>query len=96
MSTVMKAKFSRCGEPIPMKVDKRDYLFQENPHGDFVAIIESEEHVHYLEQTENFEVYDAKAANEKAREQWAEDTLKSAEAKVDAKVGANKPKAKGK
>lgn len=54
---LMRAKFERCGEPIPMRVDKRDYLFQENHAGDFVANIDSEEHAHYLEDTGNFELY---------------------------------------
>lgn len=80
MSIIMKAKFTRCGEPIPMRVGKRDYLFQENPHGDFVAIVESEEHSHYLEQTGNFEVYDAEAAKAAALERM------KAEAKTGAKV----------
>ena len=84
MSTIMKAKFSRCGDPIPMRVDKRDYLFQENPHGDFVAIVDSEEHVSYLKQTGNFEIYDPKAAKAAAIEQM------KAEAKADAKGTGNK------
>ena len=56
--TLMRAKFERCGEPIPMRVDKRDYLFQENHVGDFVAKVDAEDHVNYLLATENFEIYD--------------------------------------
>lgn len=81
---LMRAKFTRCDEPIHMRVDKRDYLFQKNPAGDFVAIIDSAEHANYLEQTGNFERYDQEAAMKKAQEQWADDVLKTAEAKTEA------------
>jgi hypothetical protein len=79
----MQATFSRCGEPIPMRVDKRDYLFQENPNGDFVAIIDSEEHVSYLKQTGNFVVYDAEAAKKKAIERMKAEAGKKAEKKTE-------------
>lgn len=85
MSTIMKATFSRCGEPIPMRVDKRDYLFQENPNGDFVAIIDSEEHVSYLLQTGNFVKYDAEAAKKEAVER-----MKAADKKAADKKAADK------
>lgn len=81
MSTIMQATFTRCGDPIPMRVDKRDYLFQENPNGDFVAIIDSEEHVSYLKQTGNFVVYDAEAAKKKAAER-----MKAADKKAEKKA----------
>lgn len=87
---MMKAKFTRCGEPIPMRVDKRDYLFQENPAGDFVAIIDSEEHANYLEKTGNFERYDQKAAMKRERERWVDEVLVSAEAKTEAKTAPAK------
>ena len=57
---LMRAKFERCGEPIPMRVDKRDYLFQEDHNGNFVAKIDSEDHVNYLLATGNFEVVETK------------------------------------
>lgn len=60
----MRAKFNRCGQPIPMRVDKIDYVFQENHAGDFVANITAEDHVHYLEQTGNFELYEAPSYEE--------------------------------
>jgi hypothetical protein len=86
----MKATFSRCGEPIPMRVDKRDYLFQENPNGDFVAIIDSEEHVSYLLQTGNFVKYDAEAAKKKALDQM------KAKAAADKKAADKKAEAEKK
>lgn len=89
---LMKAKFERCGEPIPMRVDKRDYLFQKNPAGDFVAIIDSEEHAKYLEHTGNFERYDQEAAMERERERWADEVVAKAETKVKAKTGAKASK----
>lgn len=52
----MKAKFERCGQPIPMRVDKRDYLFQKDHNGDFVALVEAENHVNHLLGTGNFEI----------------------------------------
>ena len=64
---LMKALFERCGEPIPMKVDKRDYLFQKNPNtGEFVDIIESEPHVNYLLKTGNFALVEDEATEAKA------------------------------
>ena len=54
---LMRAKFERCGQPIPMRVDKMDYTFQKNHAGDFVCDIHAEDHVHYLEETGNFEMY---------------------------------------
>ena len=56
---LMRAKFERCGEPIPMRVEKRDYLFQENHKGDFVAFVDSVPHTQYLLDTGNFEIVEA-------------------------------------
>jgi len=61
---LMKTKFTRGGQPIPMRVGKKDYIFQPNVHGDFVADITAEDHVHYLETTGNFELYIAPSYEE--------------------------------
>lgn len=86
---LMRAKFERCGEPIPMRVEKRDYLFQETHSGDFVAKIDSEDHVNRLLATGNFEIYDEKAAIARAREQWADEIIDDVESKIEKKSGAN-------
>ena len=56
---LMRAKFERCGQPIPMRIDKRDYIFQKDHTGDFVAIVDAENHVNYLLDTGNFEIVPA-------------------------------------
>ena len=50
---IMQANFTRCGQPIPMRVEKFDYLFTENQYGDFVASVVSEDHVKHLIDTDN-------------------------------------------
>lgn len=57
---LMRALFDRCGQPIPMRVDKFDYLFTEDASGNFVANVANEEHIDYLLGTKNFEMYDPK------------------------------------
>lgn len=69
---LMRAKFERCGEPIPMRVDKRDYLFQEDHNGDFVAKIDSEDHVNYLLATGNFEIVDGQNPKAEAKPKAAQ------------------------
>ena len=65
---IMQAKFTRCGQPISMRVDKFDYLFTENQYGDFVARVSSEDHVKHLVETGNFRIYEPPTMEElKAR-----------------------------
>ena len=89
---LMQACFTRCGEPIQMRVDKFDYLFTENQYGDFVANVTSEDHIKYLLKTGNFKMYTAPTraeldAREKAKAAEEADIAKSA-AKAEAKRGA--------
>lgn len=56
---LMRAKFERCGQPIPMRIEKRDYIFQKDHTGDFVAMVDAENHVNYLIETGNFEIVPA-------------------------------------
>jgi hypothetical protein len=80
---IMQASFTRCGQPIPMRVEKFDYLFTENQYGDFVASIVSEDHVKHLLDTGNFKEYVPPTMEEwKAREkEAAKDKAKSDAAK---------------
>ena len=54
----MQACFTRCGQPIPMRVDRHDYLFTENEHGDFIANITDPAHEKHLLETGNFKLYE--------------------------------------
>jgi len=56
---LMQACFTRCGQPIPMRVDKYDYLFTENQDGVFVANVTAEDHIKYLLETGNFKMYES-------------------------------------
>lgn len=39
-----------------MRIEKRDYIFQKDHTGDFVAMVDAENHVNYLLDTGNFEI----------------------------------------
>jgi hypothetical protein len=87
--SLMQALFTRCGQPIPMRVEKFDYLFTENVHGHFVCRVASEDHVAYMEETGNFERYtpptreQQRAALLKESETWADEIVADTEAKID-------------
>ena len=74
---LMQACFTRCGEPIHMRVDKMDYLFTETQTGDFVANITDEAHIKHLLQTGNFKMYDQSEAMEAARRAQAKEEAKA-------------------
>ena len=54
---LMQALFTRGGQPIPMRVDKFDYLFTENHTGDFVCNVISDDHAQHMLSTGNFKEY---------------------------------------
>lgn len=89
---LIKALFTRCGQPIPMRVDKFEYLFTENPYGDFVASVSAEEHVNHMLQTGNFELYTPPTAEELAVRQ-AE--LRKGDAKASARNQAREEQQAG-
>jgi len=62
---IMQTCFTRCGQPIPMRVEKFDYLFTENQHGDFTCNVLSEDHCKHLIETGNFKEYVAPHVAEK-------------------------------
>lgn len=55
---LMQATFSRCGESIPMRVNRFDYVFQANKHGDMVCNVSSDEHIKILKHMGTFQEYD--------------------------------------
>lgn len=68
---LMRAKFERCGQPIPMRIEKRDYIFQKDHRGDFVAMVDAENHVNYLLDTGNFEIVVPESEEEMLAQQAA-------------------------
>jgi hypothetical protein len=86
--SLMQALFTRCGQPIPMRVEKFDYLFTENVHGHFVCRVASEDHVVYMEETGNFKKYTPPTREEqremlrKESENWADDVIADTEEKL--------------
>lgn len=55
---LMQAMFSRCGESIPMRVNRFDYVFKANEHGDMVCDVNSEEHIKILKHMGTFHEYE--------------------------------------
>jgi len=61
---LIQALFTRGGQPIPMRVDKFDYLFTENHTGDFVCNVISDDHAQHMLSTGNFKAYVAPTREE--------------------------------
>lgn len=54
---LIQALFSRGGDPIHMRVQRFDYLFEKNRHGDMVCEVISDEHSSMLISMGNFKEY---------------------------------------
>lgn len=66
-----------------MRLEKRDYLFQENHDGDFVAVVDAENHVNHLIETGNFEIVLSKKEKAKLEKEERAKAKENADAVKD-------------